>query len=297
MFLFSRLCLRPWPLAAWLLAGCSAAPVRWVGEATPLAGAQGPSDALVMHGGSGDTRVVAEAVPVPAGGLPALGVGACVNSVRWAHAGSRDVAVAWWAARPDSSVVLRLARSRDDGAHWDTLPPADARDRGVRGCARPSPAVALDPLSGYTHLAYYLEPDAGAGVYYEHLMDLPRERGGGRSSDTVSMFHAPVAVVYGEGLVETSVAGHGDTVVVAYQDPNVPIPQVVLAVSLTAGHTYLGRTDASGNGIAASDPAVALEDDTVALAWREVVPVPGSAQPSTPPQGRRVVRIGVITGG
>jgi hypothetical protein len=239
-------------------------------------------------------RVVAQAIPVPGGGLPALGAGACVNSVRWARARPRDVAVAWWVARADSSVVLRLARSSDDGAHWDTLPAADVRDRGVRGCARPPPAVALDPASGYTHLAYYLEPDAGAGVYYEHLMDLPRGSVSGHASDTVSMFHSPVAVVYGEGVVETSVAGHGDTVVVAYQDPNGPVPQVVLAVSVTAGHSILGRVDVSGSGVDASEPVVSLEDDTVAVGWREEAPVPGSAQPRTPPPGRRVVRIGVL---
>jgi hypothetical protein len=285
---------RAWCIAAFLLAGCSAAPVHWVGEAAPLVGAQGPVDALALRGESGAMRVVAHAISVPGGGLPGLGPGACVNSVRWARAGAHDVAVAWWVARADSSVVLRLVRSRDDGAHWDTLPAADARDRGVRGCARPPPAVALDPLSGYTHLAYYLEPDAGAGVYYEHLMDLPRAGVSGRASDTLSMFHAPVALVYGEGLAETSVAGHGDTVVVAYQDPNVPIPQLMLAVSVTAGHSFQDRVDVSGSGIAASAPVVALEDDTVAVAWRAAAPVPVSAQPRTPPSGQRVVRVGVI---
>jgi hypothetical protein len=266
-----------------------------VGEAVPLAGAaQGPVDALILRGGAGSMKAVAQAIPVPGGGLPVLGAGACINSVRWARAGAHDVAVVWWVARSDSSVVLRLARSRDDGAHWDTLPPADARDRGVRGCARPAAAVALDPPSGYTHLAYYLEPDAGAGVYYEHLMDLPREGARGGAADTLSTFHAAVALVYGEGPAETSVAGRGDTVVVAYQDPNVPVPQVIVALSVTAGHSFEEPVAVSGNGIAASAPIVALEDDTVAVAWNAVAPVPGSAQPSTPRRARRMVRTGLI---
>jgi hypothetical protein len=156
--------------------------------------------------------------------------------------------------------------------------------------------VALDPLSGYTHLAYYLEPDAGAGVYYVHLMDIPRGAGS-HSTDALSTFHTPVAVVYGDGLAEASVAAHGDTVVVGYQDPNVPVAQLALAVSVTAGHSFVGHVEVSGSGIAASAPVVTLEDDTVAVAWREVAPVPGSAQPRTPPRGRRVVRIGVIERG
>ena len=63
------------------------------------------------------------------------------------------------------------------------------------------------------------------------------------------MFHAPVGIVYGEGLAETSVAGHGDTVAVAYQDPNGPEPHIVLALSVTAGRAFPDRLEVSGNGL------------------------------------------------
>lgn len=271
------------------LAACTREPVRWLGDAATLRGPGGGEYTLMIRGSVSRAAAVARTVPIPSAGLPSLGANACPQSVRWARAGALDVAVAWWQVRPDSSVVLRLARSRDDGAHWDTLPPADARDRGVRGCTRAAPAVALDPLSGYTHLAYYLEPADGAGVFYEHLMDLPAS--GGR--DTISMFHAPVGIVYGQGPVETSVAGHGDTVVVAYQDPNAPVPHIALALSVTAGHAFPERMEVSGVGIAASEPVVAIEDDLVAVAWQAEAPAL-SAEGSTGTVGRRVVRVGVI---
>jgi hypothetical protein len=211
--------------------------------------------------------------------------------VRWARA-QGDVGVAWWIARSDSSVVLRVARSHDDGAHWDMAPPADTLDRGVRACARPAPALALDPRSGYTHLAYYLEPATGAGLFYDHLADPMRRAPEMSEGESVAMFHAPVAIVYGEGAVEASVGGHGDTVVVAYQDPNGSVPRVALALSTTAGHTFPSRIDASGDDVAAREPVVAIDGATVAVAWRE-----SSARSEGTDDraaGRNVVRIGTV---
>jgi hypothetical protein len=190
-------------------------------------------------------------------------------------------------------------------------------DRGTRGCDRPPPAVALDPLHGYTHLAYWFEPASGAGVYYEQVTDLSGAGGtGARASaplvgtaappssaapsarahvDTSSMFHDPVGIVYGEGLAETSVAGHGDTVAVAYQDPNGPEPHIVLALSVTAGRAFPDRLEVSGSGVAASLPVVVVDGDRLAVAWTAVARVPGSTQPSaTPVTGQRVVRLGVM---
>lgn len=270
--------LLPIGLALW---GCSNPPVRWVTGATVLAGTGDSEYTLAMQGAPPQMTAVAHAIPIPAAGLPALGPGACLNSVRWARAAAHEVVVVWWAARTDSSVVLRLAHSRDDGAHWDSLRSATELDRGVRGCDRPPPAVALDPLHGYTHLAYWFEPASGAGVYYEQVTDL--------------MFHAPVGIVYGEGLAETSVGGHGDTVAVAYQDPNGPEPHIVLALSVTGGRDFPDRLEVSGSGIAASLPVVIVDGNRLAVGWTALAPVPGSAQPSaTRVTGRRVVRLGVM---
>jgi len=248
----------------------------------------------VIRGAPDHAIALAQPVPAPIHGLPALGPGACLNSVRWARADAHDVAAAWWAVRTDSSAVLRLARSPDDGAQWDTLPPADSRDRGVRGCRRPAPGVALDPRSGYTHLAYYLEPAAGAGVFYAHLMDMRTAGASPGAGGPIAMFHPPVAIVYGESLAEASVAGHGDTVVVAYQNPNDLVPHVELVLSVTAGHSFPRRTDVSGSGIAASAPTVAIDGATIAVGWQEASRLSQDTAGGARPAGRAVVRVGVI---
>jgi hypothetical protein len=281
-------------LVAVFLSGCSQSPVQWVSDPGPLAAAGGVGDVLVIHGAPDHTVALAQAVPAPANGLPSLGPGACLSSVRWARAQAHDVAAVWWVARADSSVMLRLARSHDDGAHWDTLPPADIRDQGVRGCRRPPAAVAVDPRSGYTHLAYYLEPPAGAGVFYLHLMDMERTGAHPGVADTIAMFHAPVAIVYGGSLAETSVAGHGDTVVVAYQNPNDFVPHVELVLSVTAGHSFPWRVEASGSGIAASAPTVAIDGATIAVGWREASRLSEDTAGGARMASRSVVRLGTI---
>lgn len=277
-----------------LLAACAPSPVRWTSEPGQLVGAGGAGDVLAIRGAPDHAVALTQAIPAPMYGLPSLGAGACLNSVRWARADAHEVAVVWWVARGDSSVMLRLARSHDDGAHWDTLPPADTRDRGVRGCRRPPAALAIDPRSGYTHLAYYLEPEAGAGVFYVHLMDMRRAGSAPGAGDTLAMFHAPVAIVYGESLAEASVAGHGDTVVVAYQNPNDLVPHVELVCSVTAGHSFPRRVDVSGSGSAASAPTVAIDGATIAVGWSEASRLAHDTAGGAQAARREVVRLGVI---
>lgn len=260
-----------------------------------LAGATPEGGTLVMRGAPDRVRTLVRPTTAPAGGLPVLGAGACLSSLRWGRsvADPRQVAAAWWVARADSSVVLQLARSADNGAHWDTTRAADDRDRGLRGCARPPPAVGYDPVSGYTHLAYFLEPATGAGVFYEHLMDTPVAAPSASSSARMAMFHAPVGIVYGDTPSRADVAGHGDTVAVAYEDPNRAAPQVVLAVSVTAGHTFAPRVPASGENVAARDPLVALDGNTVGVAWEEGAVRPNGGVGSAPITQARV-RIGTL---
>ena len=293
-------------VCALVASGCQQAAVEWSGDPLPLGGALTDASVLVLRGVPDDVRAVPQAVPVPQGGLPPLGAGSCLASIRFARAsvgtralppGERSaVAAVWWAARPDSSVVLDLARSLDDGAHWDTTMVADARDRGVRGCQRPPPAIASDPVSGYTHLAYFLEPAPGAGVFYEHLMDLPVSGAvapAGAAPHRIAMFHAPVAIVYGEVPRRTSVTGHGDTVAVVYEDPNRAAPQVALAVSVTAGHTFAPAVPASGDNVEARDPVIGLDRAAVAVAWREsAIRADGAAD--TAAVARAVVRTGTF---
>jgi hypothetical protein len=299
-------------VGALLVGACQRAAVAWSGDPVALGGVLTDASVLALRGVPDDVRAVPQAVALPQGGLPSLGPGSCVASIRFARTsvGNRPpgpgprgaVAAVWWVARADSSVVLDLARSADDGAHWDTTMVAESRDRGVRGCARPPASIAYDPLSGYTHLAYFLEPATGAGVFYEHLMDMPVAGAGGApgtapgtasGARTLSMFHAPVAIVFGEVPRRTSVAGHGDTVAVAYEDPNRAAPQVALAVSVTAGHTFAPAVPASGDNVEARNPVIGLDRGSVAVAWREsAIRADGAAD--TAAAGRSVVRTGTF---
>ena len=275
-----------------LLIACAQPPVQWAGAPEPLQGTITDASALVLRGVPGHLVATPEAILAPGAGLPALGTGACLTSVRWARDGVSGVALVWWAARPDSSVTLQLSRSRDDGAHWENPRIAETRDRGVRGCSRPAPAVVLDAGNGYTHLVYFLEPATGAGIFYEHLMELPVQTTTG-SVSTQAMFHAPVAIVYGQTPREAGVAAHGDTVVVAYQDPNGPGPSIEVVVSVTAGHVFSQSVTATGVGVGARSPLAAVKEGMIAVGWRESAFRRDGVVDSGPaPVDRAVVRMG-----
>ena len=190
-------------------------------------------------------------------------VGACRGSLRIAWSGSSGVEryAVWWSLRPDASAALLAARSADGGTTWSEPQPVDTLDRSDVGCARPAPAIAADSQTGYVHVAYAMHAPEGTGVFFAHAMD----RG--------TMYHAPVAIVYGDRLVDVDVAALHDTVAVAYADPSMRYPHVGLALSRTLGHIFemriptVARTG-SGNA-SASSPAVALAPGRIAVAWIE----------------------------
>jgi hypothetical protein len=192
---------------------------------------------------------------------PAAAARACPGSLRVARADARTVYAVWWAPRADSSAALLAARSRDDGESWPDLAPVDTADRGTDGCRRPAADVVADAANGYVHVAYSLVSPGAPGVFFAHSMP------------DHFMFHAPVAVIYGERPVPASVAARGDVVVVAYEDPNAAEPRVGLAISRTLGHTFEQRVTAPTGPGAAVDPRVAVAGRRVAVAWRR-----GSAQ-------------------
>ena len=215
------------------LSGCSESAVTW-------------SD--VVH--RGGPREPLESVR----GLDGPLVAGCGGSLRIASNGESSFA-AWWAARRDSSVLLMTARSLRGDA-WSNPVVADSTDRGRRGCGRPPPAVAADPVSRYVHLAYFLEP-AGGGVFFAHSMD---------SGET---FHAAVPIVFGKNPSRTSVASAGDRVVVAYEDPNSDVPLVGVALSKTMGHLFEKRSLASTEYGRARQPVVRVDGDSIRVWWSE----------------------------
>lgn len=232
-----------------VLPACQRPPVEW-------------DDATVTLDVPGDgARLVA-----PAAATPALSVapsaqappppGACPGSARTARAGSLVVS-AFWRAAQGGAATLYFRASRDAGATWTPEVVVDARDRGGRGCDRPPPAIAIGQRSDYVHLAYWLEPADGAGVFFAHSMD------GGR------MFHSPVAVVYGTGAARAAVASVGDTVVVASEDPNAPAQRLLLAISRTAGHIFELRTNVPSEGAPQPSPQVALRGRDIYVGWRD----------------------------
>jgi hypothetical protein len=180
---------------------------------------------------------------------------ACPTSRRVASSGKFTYA-AWWKVRSDSSATLMVARS-SDGHTWAHPVVADSSDHSRRGCERPAPAIAADTSTEYVHLAYFLEPVAGAGIFFAHSMD------------SAATFHSPVPIVFGQNPSRVSVASHGDRVVVAYEDPNANEPTIGVALSRTMGHLFEARMQATSSDGRARQPIVRVSKDSVYLWWSE----------------------------
>lgn len=257
-------------LAIASIAACAPSPVEWVEGRF----AESSGDALAID--AEGRAVLRPAARVTVASLPAAD--ACPGSLQLASAGAAELYGVWWSPRPDGSVRLMSALSADGGATWQDAVPVDTTDRGHRGCSRPPAGVAADSASGYVHVVYYVEGPDGPGLFFSHSMD----RG--------MLFHEPVPVVYGPGPVSAAVASDGNTVVVAYEDPNTARPRIGLQLSRTMGHLFEERLPVISSGNAASsEPAVAVRGRTIAVGWMER-PTGSAAGDS----GVRVVRVGEI---
>jgi hypothetical protein len=228
-------------LALILLSGCVADPVEW-GNVAYRGSRLGDPDARSA---------------IMSAGLPAIPgtTGPCIMSVRPAGDTS-ELFRAWWSVRPDSSVVLSMQRSENRGGAWDNPIEVESRDRGRRACQRPAPGISYDAASGYVYLVYFVEASDGAGVFFAHSMD----RGG--------MFHSPVPVVYGNTPSVASVAAHGDSVVVVFEDPNSTTPRIGIVLSHTTGHLFDQRGQVTPDDVPAVSPWVALDHKRVTVWWK-----------------------------
>jgi len=162
---------------------------------------------------------------------------------------------AWWAVRSDSNGVLSMQRSPDGGRSWQPPVEVDDRDRGSRGCSRPAPGISYDSASRYVYLVYFLDARDGSGVFFAHSMDEGR------------MFHSPVPVVYGNYPAHASVAGHGDSVVVVFEDPNSTTPRLGIVLSQTTGHIFEQRGEVTPEEVRASLPWVSLKNNRIGVWW------------------------------
>lgn len=257
-------------LAVALVAACAPSPVEWV------EGRVDESRGEVLAIDTTGRAMLRAAAPIPIASVPSAD--ACPGSLQLASAGADGLYGVWWSPRPDRSVKLMSALSADGGATWQNPVPVDTTDRGQRGCARPPAGVAADSSSGYVHVVYYVEGPDGPGLFFSHSMD----RG--------MLFHEPVPVVYGPGPVSAAVASDGNTVVVAYEDPNTARPRIGLQLSRTMGHLFEERLPVISSGNAASsEPAVAVRGRTIAVGWIERPTGSGAGD-----SGVRVVRVGEI---
>ena len=178
--------------------------------------------------------------------------GMCANSVRFAADDSTGFYSVWWSVKPDSTADVVLSHSTD-GTVWEPPVRLDTLDAGRRGCRRAPPSIAS--TTGNVHVAYGMDAREGPGVFTAHWM--------------TGMAHAPVAVVYGEKHGHTSIAARGDTVVVAYEDPNTEPRRVGLAFSRTGAHLYQWRELVSPpTGGIAWAPVVLLSSGEVLVSWQ-----------------------------
>lgn len=236
-------------LAALPLAACAAPPVDW-SDAVVLDDA--PAWGALRLEAAGEPRFV-ELVETPT--HPST---ACTESVRIARGEGDERFAVWWSVRPDSSAALLAARSADGGRSWDPTVPVDSLDRSHRGCDRPAPAIAVDSVTSYVHVSYWLEAPEGAGIFFSHSME----------PDPL-FFHAPVAIVYGDRPSQTAVAAERSVVVVAYQDPNARVTRISMHVSRTDGHIFEHRIPPlTSPAESAFAPRVAVQGRRVAVAWQ-----------------------------
>jgi len=233
------------------LGACAPDPVKWDAEArlskSPPAGAR-------MSFGERDAPgfTAAWTPPVTPAGTPQ-----CAGSFVAAQARGDTSYAAWWAPRADSSALLVVARSADGGRTWHEPEIADSTDHGRTGCTRLPPFIVADPANGYVHLVYFMVAAEGPGIFFTHSM----ERG--------EQFHSPVPIVYGERSTPSAVDCNGDSVAVAFIDPNSTTPQLWLALSSTTGHIFESRMEISPSTVHASRPSVAIRGHRVAVGWLE----------------------------
>ena len=202
-----------------------------------------------------DETGVATIDEAPVGYQPPDVPGLCHDTFAWAHDKATGMVYgAWWRVRPDSTADLMVAR-QDGSGKWSAPESADTMDAGRTGCRRVAPSMAVS--NGSAYLAYGMTAKEGPGVFTVHWMQ--------------GMTHAPVPVVYGEKYGRTDIAVRGDTVVVAFEDPNTDPRRIGLALSTTGSHLFQYRDVISPPTGEASDPMVLLDSGAITVTWTRTI--------------------------
>jgi hypothetical protein len=201
---------------------------------------------------------------VPAALAPPMGdhiipeTSACFGSVRVSAAGNTLYAV-WWTVRRDSSARLELSRRIGSGA-WGKPVAVDTTDRSSGGCSRPAPSIFADSASGYVHIAYYIEPAGGPGVFAIHSMD------------SGATFHSAVPIAFGKQQSEMAIVADHDRVAVAYGQSIGERTQIFVALSTTAGHIFGLGTPVSEENTDAEAPRISIFGTKLEVSWLERLP-------------------------
>ena len=157
---------------------------------------------------------------------------------------------------------IAVARSRDGGRSWDAPVRVHADDWHVTYCPDAGPSLKVG-RDGTVHIAWWTGKEGHAGVQYAQSRD------GGKS------FGAPLPL----GVARFSRAAHvqlalgagtdSALVVAAWDDGTRTTPQIVSRISRDGGRSFGPTTSLSEAGRQAAYPVVALQGDSIRVAWQE----------------------------
>jgi hypothetical protein len=179
----------------------------------------------------------------------------CRTSV--AVAGDGSIYVAWRAILPGDIRDVVVTRSSDGGRTWRAPVRVRSDDWVYPGCPHAGPSLEVDAAGG-VHVAWWTGKEGEAGVYYA------------RSPDGGNRFTAqPIATGERARPAHVQLAVAGERVYLAWDDGLGDIPRVLLRRSGDGGESFRREELLSEPGVAASFPVLALQGDSVAVAWSQ----------------------------
>jgi hypothetical protein len=179
----------------------------------------------------------------------------CRTSV--AVAGDGSIYVAWRAILPGDIRDVVVTRSSDGGRTWRAPVRVRSDDWVYPGCPHAGPSLEVDAAGG-VHVAWWTGKEGEAGVYYA------------RSTDGGNRFTAqPIATGERARPAHVQLAVAGERVYLAWDDGLGDIPRVLLRRSGDGGESFRREELLSEPGVAASFPVLALQGDSVAVAWSQ----------------------------
>ena len=179
----------------------------------------------------------------------------CRTAVAVASDGS--IYVAWRAILAGDVRDVVVTRSTDGGKTWGS-PVRTRSDNWVYpGCPHAGPSLEVD-ANGAVHVAWWTGKEGEAGVYYA------------KSVDGAKTFSAqPIATGDRARPAHVQLAVAGERVYLAWDDGLGEMPRVLLRRSSDGGRSFRAEELLSEPEVAASFPVLAVQGDSVAVAWSQ----------------------------